>query len=424
MRPHHFGIFMLALVSLLTVLSYAATPASNYKVIYSFKGAPGAAYPGSLTFDAEGNLYGTGGGGAYNNGAVFELKPTTDGLAETVLYSFTGDSGDTGPSTGVVLDNAGNLYGLSDGYAFYSFPAYVFKLARNEHGGWTKSVLYTFDNSVQTYALQTQNNLVFDSQGNLFGVLPSQFEGGLAFELMPRAKGDWKETTLHTFNGKPDGVFPISAVLDQSGSVWGMTMAGGTKRCMFFEEPAFGCGIVYELTPDSAGKWAETVVYEFARGGGRSVSPSDGFLLKSGSRLLGTTLEGGDGLGAVFELTRSQGIWEQHVLYRFLGYPDGQWPVGQIEMNSAGALFGVTYYGGNKNIGILFELDHSKIEDWEERILHSFAGGNDGSYPNTGVLSDSHGHLYGTTSGGGAGTACGSFGCGTVYEVTPGDVEH
>ena len=112
--------------------------------------------------------------------------------------------------------------------------------------------------------------------------------------------------------------------------------------------------------------------------------------------------KGGDGLGAVFELARPKGSWEQHVLYRFLGYPDGEFPVGQLEMNSAGALFGVTYFGGKKNLGILFELDHSKTEEWDERILHSFAGGIDGSYPYAGVISDSQGHLYGATGQGGA----------------------
>jgi hypothetical protein len=414
------GIVILAIFSVFTVLSSAAAPAGKYELIYSFRGAPDAAYPGSLTLDAEGNLYGTGGGGAYNSGTVFELKRTSDALIEKVLYSFTGGSGDTGSATGVVFDKAGNLYGLSDGYTDSSLPAYVFKLTPNEHGEWTKSVLYTFDTGVQTYGLETQNNLVIDSQGNLFGVLPSEFGPSLAFELMPRAKGDWKEMTLHTFSGKPDGVFPTSAALDQSGNVWGMTMAGGTKRCRLFEEPALGCGIVYKLTPDSGGKWTETVVYNFARGGGQAVSPSDGFLLESDSHLFGTAFEGGDGMGAVFELTRPQESWQQHVLYRFLGYPDAEFPVGQLQMNSAGALFGVTYYGGKNDLGILFQLTPSKTEDWDEKILHSFAGGSDGSYPSEGVVFDSQGFLYGTTLQGGNGAAkCGKGGCGTVYEINP-----
>jgi uncharacterized repeat protein (TIGR03803 family) len=422
MRPNHFrcGIFILALLSFTVVSSFAASAAQagNYKVIYSFNGAPDAAYPGGLTFDTEGNLYGTSGGGAYSAGAVFELKRTADGWSESVLYSFTGDSGDTGSATGVIFDKAGNLYGLSDGYTYYSLPAYVFKLAPNEQGKWTKSVLYTFDTSADTFYLQTQNNLVIDSQGNLFGVLPSGSNGGLAFELKPGAKGDWKEVTLHSFNGRPDGAYLTSAVLDQSGNVWGMTAAGGTKRCVYIER-VFGCGIVYELKPDPGGKWTESVVYEFARGGGQSVNPSDGFLLESGSQIFGTALSGGNGLGTVFELTRTQGSWEQQVLYRFFGSPDGQFPIGQLGMNSAGALFGVTYYGGKNNLGIVFELDPSKTEDWGEKILHSFAGGLDGSHPDAAVVFDSRGHLYGATNEGGSGAGCGNGGCGVIYEIDP-----
>jgi uncharacterized repeat protein (TIGR03803 family) len=422
MRSNHFrcGIIILALLFITVFSSFAASaaPAGKYKVIYSFNGAPDAAYPGGLTFDADGNLYGTSGGGAYNFGAVFELKRTADGWAESVLYSFTGDSGDTGPVTGVILDNAGNLYGLSDGYSdSYAYPAYVFKLAPNGHGEWTKSVLYKFDTSTHTY-LQPQNNLVVDSQGNLFGFLPSGSDGGLAFELKPGAKGDWKEVTLHSFKGTPDGAYLTSAALDQSGNVWGMTTAGGTKRCVYIER-VFGCGIVYELTPDSSGKWSETVVYEFTRGGGQSVNPSQGFLLESGSQLFGTAFSGGNGFGAVFELTRTRGSWEQQVLYRFLDYPDGQFPIGQLEMNSAGALFGVTFYGGKNNLGIVFELDPSKTQDWGEKILHSFVGGLDGSYPDAAVVFDSRGHLYGATEEGGSGAGCGKTGCGVIYEIDP-----
>ena len=93
-------IVILAILSQFTVFSPVAAAAGKYEVIYSFKGAPQAAYPGSLTLDGEGNLYGTGGGGAFNSGSVFELKRTPDGWTEKLLYSFTGSSGDTASATG------------------------------------------------------------------------------------------------------------------------------------------------------------------------------------------------------------------------------------------------------------------------------------------------------------------------------------
>jgi uncharacterized repeat protein (TIGR03803 family) len=88
-------------------------------------------------------------------------------------------------------------------------------------------------------------------------------------------------------------------------------------------------------------------------------------------------------------------------------------------MNASGDLFGVTANGGASanGLGTVFELRRSK-DGWKERILHGFSGPPDGANPSAGLVSDSQGHLYGTTRPGGTGTEC-SGGCGTVYEVTP-----
>jgi hypothetical protein len=167
------------------------------------------------------------------------------------------------------------------------------------------------------------------------------------------------------------------------------------------------------------GSWTETVIYNFARGGGFAVNPSSGLILDHPGHLFITTVAGGDGLGTVVELTKSQRGWEQRVLYRFYGSPDGHMP-GKVEIN-AGVGFGVTLYGGTDGVGTVFGLEHSALNGWKERVLHSFAGGSDGSGPAAGLVSDSHGHLYGTTLNGGSGTGCGNGenGCGTVYEITP-----
>lgn len=65
-----------------------------------------------MILDAAGNLYGTtttGSGGAYA-GVVYEVSPSGQ---ETVLYSFTGGSDGGQPSTGLLRDAAGNLYGTT-----------------------------------------------------------------------------------------------------------------------------------------------------------------------------------------------------------------------------------------------------------------------------------------------------------------------
>ena len=112
---------------------------------------------------------------------------------------------------------------------------------------------------------------------------------------------------------------------------------------------------MYKLTHTLGGKWNETVVYDFARGGGRAVNPSNGFVLESAAHFFGTSLDGGDGIGSVFELTQSQKGWQQDVLYRFIGDPDGEFPSGQLWITPDGAVIGVTPRGGKAGYGILFE---------------------------------------------------------------------
>ena len=64
-------------------------------------------------------------------------------------------------------------------------------------------------------------------------------------------------------------------------------------------------------------------------------------------------------------------------------------------------LYGTTEYGGDAGDGTVFEV----TPKGHETILYSFcsqAGCADGSYPDAGLIADSSGNFYGTTSGGGA----------------------
>lgn len=62
--------------------------------------------------DAQRNLYGTAGGGLYQNGVVYKSDPSG---VETVLYAFTGGADGGNPYGGVTLDAAGNIYGTTMG---------------------------------------------------------------------------------------------------------------------------------------------------------------------------------------------------------------------------------------------------------------------------------------------------------------------
>ena len=424
-------------VFLIPIFSSGASPSvttAKEQILHSFAGGTDGAYPQSdLTLDSEGNLYGTTYEGGETScvyrgetwsgcGTVFELKPTADGWAEEILYRFNvnDNSGGALPAGGVTFDKAGNLYGTTEGLPNNCNEGNVFKLTHDSLHGWGETVLYTFNCGSSGY--NPHADLVFDSKGDLFGIASDAI-----FELIPQANGSWKEVTVHQFTGGPDGATPASGlVLDSSDNIYGTTMSGGTGRCYYYQQ---GCGIVYKLTPGPDGNWTETVLYNFVRGGGFGVNPSGGLILEGPGHFFVTTVAGGDGLGTVAELTQGQKGWEQRVLHRFYGDPDGNIPIGKTEINS-GAGFGVTSRGGTSGMGTVFGLQRSATNSWREIVLHSFAGGSDGSYPAAGLVFDSHGNLYGTTPGGGTGTKCGGSGCrpaplcggdgcGTVYEITP-----
>jgi|SRR5579863_5272291 len=420
------GILLLAVACVRLALPPDVAAASSAKIIYSFAGADGASPESDLIMDAAGNLYGTtyeGGTGCnvYGCGTVFELIRTQDGWKHQVLYSFGGSQNDgTGPTAGLVLDSAGNLYGTTGGGGYNCYGGgcgTVFKLGRNPHGGWTESILYSFTGSNGDGA-NPNTDLVFDSRGNLYGT--TSFGGGsgrgcflgcgIVFKLTPNQNGTWTESTIYVFAGAPDGDYPASAVaMDVDGNIYGATAYGGTETCA--GGPFRGCGSVYKLTPNSGGGWTETLLYSFHRFQGTARYPSGGFLLTSDGRILGTSVEGGDRFGAVFQVEQTKKGWEQTVLYRFYG-PDGAYPVGRLARGPSGILYGATASGGVNppGWGTVFELKQANGK-WRERVLSS---GNSTDYnPQAGPIVDSRGHVYGTL----AGSYGGSFGA--VYEIVP-----
>lgn len=108
------------------------------------------------------------------------------------------------------------------------------------------------------------------------------------------------------------------------------------------------------------------------------------------------------------------------VLYSFKGGTDGVAPFAPLVRDAAGSLYGATEGGGDlgcgggTGCGTVFKLDSTGAET----LLYAFTGGStDGEYPFGGLVLDSAGNLYGTTSTGG--TVCRSLSCGTVFEVGP-----
>jgi uncharacterized repeat protein (TIGR03803 family) len=392
-------------------------------ILYTFTGgADGGAAFGPLAVDASGNVYGTGDvGGGNEMGVVFELSPSGNSWTESVIHDFTGPDG-SGPEGGLIFDNAGNLYGTTGGGGTSpDCPSQggcgtVFELKPGPAGGWSESVLYSFDNVFDLPV--SPSSLFLASDGSLFG---TSYDGGadgacvygcgMLFELSPSPNGTWTEAVLNNFDPPLSGYNPTGGVVPGSnGRLYGTTSLGGLAGELN--------GTVFEATPQAKGGWKVTTPFAFPVTDG---DVSEAGLIEDGQgNLYGTTAGGGlYNIGTVFELSPASGKWKEQILYEFSGSTyaaeSGSFPSAALVMDAAGNLYGTAFGGGAKNLGAVFELSPGANGIWHETVLYSFTGGNDGENPASALIFDSRGNLYGTAEYGGP------SGYGAVFKLSPGN---
>ena len=441
-------------------------------ILYDFSGgADGAGPAANLIFDSAGNLYGTteyGGdfncnGQSYNTscGTVFELTPNGTGTwSETVLHTFTYSDG-AYPLSSLVFDSGGNLYGTtSSGPGFacnQSGCGTVFRLTPKSDGSWTQTIIYNFEGGPD--GADPMAALVLDGSGNLYGTTAmGGFTGcyqncGTVFELTPATKGNWSETILHRFGfggvaGTNDGSLPTAGLLlDQEGNLYGTASLGGSVGGGCSDYGIYGnCGTVFKVTHTASHRWETSLVYAFPPGI-QGTGPRAGLVFDIAGDMYGTTGTGGtnncssggdgaNGCGTAFELKpQPSGGWKEIVLHTFNGLIDGAGPAASLISDSSGNIYGTTSNGGSASCigrdapcgGTVFELSPT-AHGWKETVLHTFhvkAGtqNGDGGRPMSGLVMDSAGNLYGTTTFGGSHSSnCTDqqyIGCGTVFKLSP-----
>ncbi len=377
------------------------------RVLYSFTGGSDGGTPaGNLAIDSAGNLYvTTTSGGTFGYGAVVRLSPNSSGgYSESVLYSFGGTAGDGAtPGGGVIMSSAGDLYGTTEFGG--NGCGTVFKLTPTGSGVYTESVLFSFN--CGSNGDVAQGKLLIDSAGNLYGVTDSGGTGctstagcGVVFRLSPNGNG-YSESTLYSFAGSTDGASPTAGLIsDASGNLYGTTTSGGaddggtvyelvasdtagyTEHILanpggfpdgglvmnsagtlygteFFGGPT-GAGTVFQLAPNGNGSYTGSALYDF--NGNDGDGPIGNLTMDTSGNLYGVTLSGGTGCtssggcGVVFELARNgSGGYTESTLYEFHGN-DGDNPNGGMVLDSAGDLFGTTLAGGSNNAGTVFEI--------------------------------------------------------------------
>jgi uncharacterized repeat protein (TIGR03803 family) len=235
---------------------------------------------------------GANGYGLNGYGTVFELSPASGGTwTEKVLYSFNYLSKTDGyyPTSPLVFDSKGNLYGTTtDGGSGQDLEGggTVFELSP-AGSSWTEKILYSFGGG-STNGYRIMGGVVLDSAGNVYGVANSGGNGydldGTLFELSPVGGGS-SETVLHSFGAfEGDGINPIGGlIMDNAGNLYGTTSAGG----------ADGYGIVFELKKQSGGGWTEDVLHSFNLNGTDGATPAAALIFDALGNLYGTTEYGG-----------------------------------------------------------------------------------------------------------------------------------
>jgi uncharacterized repeat protein (TIGR03803 family) len=289
-------------------------------------------------------------------------------------------------------------------------------------------VLHSFTGGTDGY--EPLANLVADAAGNLYGTTveggSTEYCGGIGcgivFELVaPKSpNGVWKENVLYRFTGSADGAYPEAGlVLDDQGNLYGTTQIGGIFDGLCVAgQTDLGCGVVFELSPNSGGSWAETVIHGFTGQNWDGAYPVANLIFDSSGNLYGTTeLSAGcpsscgflDGDGIVFELTpNGSQNWTETILYQFDTGVDGAVPLAGLTFDQAGNLYGTTSTGGANQLGTVFEVMPPILQggQWTLSTLYSFTSSGG---PRGGVIFDSSGNLYGTTGNGD----------GTVFELSP-----
>jgi len=282
----------------------------------------------------------------------------------------------------------------------------VFEIA---NGSGTITTLASFNGSNGS---NPEFGLLMDSSGNLYGATGNGGANGdgTVFEI---ANGSGTITTLASFNGS-NGNLPVGElIMDSSGNLYGTTAWGGANTSSYFPN---GAGTVFELTKGSG---TNTALASF--NGSNGFRPERGLIMDSSGNLYGTAELGGAGLGSpnypngegtVFELAQGSGTIT--TLTSFNGV-NGALPFDGLVADSSGNLYGTTSQGGpawnnGGGNGTIFEV---AVGSGTVTTLASFNGTN-GNRPSAGPIMDGSGNLYGITLFGGP------AGDGTVFEVANG----
>ncbi len=414
-------------------------PATNsYVSKFDFDGTNNGSSPGTALAEASnGKLYGlTKEGGANDKGVLFEYDITTEDYTKKI--DFNGVYNGSKPYGALMLASNGKLYGVT------------------AYGGVKDSgVLFEYDPSVNLYTkkfnfnysatgFSPKGSLVIASNNKLYGVAAygGEYDKGVLFEYDPTTNSYAKKID---FDGTNKGSNPRSIILGDNGKLYGLTFYGGAN----------GMGVLFEYDP------VTNIFIKRADldGTNTGANPYGSLMQAVDGNLYGMTAYGGvNGYGVIFKydishnslfklfdfdntngrepygtltqasngklygMTGAGGIYSRGVLFEynintdtytkkidFDGNNNGRTPYGSLMQASNGKLYGLTFYGGTNDMGVLFEYNIN-TDTYTKKI--DFDGNNLGANPNGSLMQASNGKLYGVSGGG-------SNGSGVIFEYNP-----
>jgi len=338
MKPQGFvaRLARMSLVILVAAAAFATCAAakSKFKILHEFTGGDdggGAVCLAALAMDKSGNLYGAGGGGNEKN---------CDGWGCGVIFEMVRGAGDSWSEN--VLYNFGNLQnvdgplaldGPGDLYGCTGDYGPMFELTP-EAGQWTFKPIW------QPGCIGTVG-LILNGLGNLFGGFGNDSSGGVS-ELSP-SSGGWAYTNLYEpcqQQGCPDGNSPESPLSwDARGNLYGTDYQGGLTN---YRDCGGPCGVAYQMTPNGVGTWTYHVMHRFDSFKGDGCLPGGSLTVDSSGNAYGTTtLCGRYKDGTVFKLTPTEdGHWKETILYSFPNVNTGAGPESNLVLDKAGNLYG------------------------------------------------------------------------------------
>ncbi len=192
------------IVNLMPPVSACKTAICPWNIIVLYTFGAGGASDGTtpnccVAFDRAGNFFGTtAGGGTEGYGTVYKMAPSNGGWTETILHNFLSGSNGGIPTSGVVIDQVGNMYGTTDDGGSGGCGT-LYELTPSG-SGWTETTLYNFQGLDD--GCDPLGQLIIDAAGNLYGTTDynGSGNGGTVFELSPSG-GSWAFQTLYGIHG-------------------------------------------------------------------------------------------------------------------------------------------------------------------------------------------------------------------------------